>query len=87
MFPLTGDAAQIDVIADVEFTEWELSGAVEPLADLTPEELDFLLSYLAGQVAEPEGLAHAVQEAVGGWVAELEGERAARQGEPGFGRA
>jgi hypothetical protein len=79
MFPLTEDAAQVEVIADVEFTEWELSGgAVEPLQDLTPAELEYLVTYLRAQQEEP-GLDPAVGAVVEGWVAELEGERADRR--------
>jgi hypothetical protein len=79
MFPLTEDAAQVEVIADVEFTEWELSGgAVEPLRDLTPAELEYLVAYLRAQLAEP-GLEPGVGAVVGGWVDELEGEQAARR--------
>ena len=79
MFPLTEDAAQVEVIADVEFTEWELSGgAVEPLQELTPAELEFLVAYLRAQLEEP-GLDPAVGAVVEGWVGELEGERAARR--------
>ncbi|MGH2720920.1 MAG: hypothetical protein ACRDJO_04870 [Actinomycetota bacterium] len=78
MFPLTEDEAQVEVIADVEFTEWERSGAVEPLRDLTPAELDYLVAYLGGQLAEP-GLDPGVRAVVAGWIDELEGERAARR--------
>lgn len=79
MFPLTEDAAQVEVIADVEFTEWERSaGAVDPLRDLTPAELEYLVAYLRAQLAEP-GLDPAVGAVVGGWIDELEGERAGRR--------
>ena len=79
MFPLTEGPAQVEVIADVEFTEWELSGgAVEPLSDLTPAELEYLVAYLRGQLAEP-GLEPDVWAVVGGWVDELEAERATRR--------
>ncbi|MGH2689179.1 MAG: hypothetical protein ACRDKW_10290 [Actinomycetota bacterium] len=80
MFPLTEFAAQVEVIADVEFTDWELAGgAVEPLQDLTPAELDYLVTYLRAQLEEP-GLDPGVGAVVEGWVGELEGERAARRG-------
>lgn len=36
MFPLTDGPEAFEVIADVEFDEWERSGDVQPLASLTP---------------------------------------------------
>lgn len=78
MFGLTENAGQFDVIADVEFDEWERSGDVEPLASLTEAELAFLLSYLVQQAEDPEGLDAVVREALDAWISELERERALR---------
>ena len=81
MFPLTDDPEEFEVIADVEFDEWERSGEIQPLASLTPDELEFLLSYLRRQVEDPRGLQGVVRDAVEGWVAELEQERTSRRPE------
>jgi hypothetical protein len=78
MFPLTDGAEAFEVIADVEFDEWERSGDVQPLASLTSDELGFLLSYLRQQANDPRGLDHVVREALDSWIAELEEEAALR---------
>jgi hypothetical protein len=80
MFRLTDDPAQFEVIADVEFDEWERSGAVDPLASLATDELEFLLSYLRRQAREPEGLHPVVLDSLDAWIAELDRERTRRHG-------
>ena len=58
----------------------ERSGDVDPLRSLTPAELGFLLAHLARQAEEPEGLPPVAVQALEEWIAELEQERASRQG-------
>jgi hypothetical protein len=80
MFRLAENADQFEVIADVDFEEWERSGNVDPIRSLTPPELGFLLSHLVKQAEQPEGLSPVALQAVEEWIAELEEERASRQG-------
>jgi hypothetical protein len=82
MFLLTEGPEQFNVIADVEFEEWERSGDIDPLTSLTGAELAFLLSYLVQQARDPEGLDPVAREALHGWISELEHARASRGGSP-----